>query len=53
MSLSVEPNTRKETRNSQLPQFDPAIPMMLLNGVYMLPTLNVELIYVPYQTKVG
>ena len=33
MSLSVQPNTRKETRNPQLSQFDPAIPMILPNGV--------------------
>ena len=41
MSLSVQPNTRKETRNPPLSQFDPAVQMMLPNGVPVLPTLNV------------
>ena len=41
MLLSVQPNTRKETKNPQLSQFDPAIQMMLPNGVPVLPTLNV------------
>ena len=41
MSLSVQPNTRKETRNLQLLQFDPATKMMLPNGVPVLHTLNV------------
>ena len=38
MSLSVQPNSRKETRNPQLSQFDPVTQIMLPNGV---PTLNV------------
>ena len=44
MSLSVQPNTRKGTRNHQLSQFDPAIQMMLPSGVPVLSTLNVKLI---------
>ena len=38
MSLSVQPNTRKEIRNPQLSQFDHAVQMMLPNGVPMLST---------------
>ena len=38
MSLSVQPNSRKETRNPQLSQFDPVTQIMLPNGA---PTLNV------------
>ena len=38
MSLSVQPYTRKETRNPQPPQFDPAIQMMLPSGVPVLCT---------------
>ena len=41
MSLSVQSNLRKETRNPQLSQFDPAIQMILPIGVPVLPTLNV------------
>ena len=41
MSLSVQPNTRKETRSSQPSHFDHAIQIMLPNGVPALPTLNV------------
>ena len=41
MSLSVQPNTRKKTRNPQLSQFDPAIQIMLPIGVPVLPTLYV------------
>ena len=41
MSLSVQPNICKETKNPQLSQFDPAIQMMLPNDVPVLPILNV------------
>ena len=41
MSLSVQPNTQKETKNPQLLQFDHAIQMMLPRGVPVLPILNV------------
>ena len=39
MSLSVQPNTRKETRKPQLSQLDPAIQIMLPNVVTVLPTV--------------
>ena len=38
MSLSVQPNTRKETRSPQPSQFDLAV---RINGVPALSTLNV------------
>ena len=38
MSLSVQPSSRKETRNPQLSQFDPVTQIMLPNGA---PTLNI------------
>ena len=41
MSLSVQPNTRKETRSPEPSQFDLAIQIMLPNGVSALPTLTV------------
>ena len=41
MSLSVKPNTRKETRNSQLSQYDPVTQIMLPNGVPVYPALDV------------
>ena len=37
MSLSIQSNTRKKTRKLQLSQFDPAILMMLPDGVPVLP----------------
>ena len=33
MSLSVQPNTRKETRHPQLSEFDPVTQIMLPNCV--------------------
>ena len=41
VSMSVQLNTRKEIRNTQLLQFDLAIQIMLPSDVPVLPTLNV------------
>ena len=41
MSLSFQPRTRKETRNPQLSQFDPAIQVMLPSAILALPIFNV------------